>query len=96
MPPASGMAAPSSAKATAPKKLNMPPMTQTASIRSGAGTAAAISDGDRKMPEPTTPPMTIMTTSQRLRIRGSAILVLSTTGQAWTISGHEVHLLRMR
>ncbi len=86
MPPASGMAAPSSAKATAPKKLKMPPTTQTASMRTGAGTATAISEGDRKIPEPMIPPMTIMMTSQRLRTRGKAIFVLSTVGQAWMFS----------
>ena len=57
-----------------------PVLKPLGSVPGSAGTAAAISEGERKIPEPTTPPMTIMTTSQRVRIRGRLSFVLSTVG----------------
>ena len=58
MPPACGIAAPSSASDRAPRRVNAPPITQTVSIRGAECTALAISAGTRKTPEPITVPMT--------------------------------------
>ena len=58
------MAAPSSAKVRAPKKLSMPPTTQTPSTRMGDWTATAMDFGTRKIPDPMTPPTTMPMTSQ--------------------------------
>ena len=72
MPPASGIAAPSSASDRAPSIVRTPPMTQTPSIHPDVRTARAISDGTRKMPEPMIVPMTRLIVSKRLSSRASS------------------------
>src|SRR5262245_9099209 len=72
MPPASGIAAPSSASERAPRSVSTPPMTQTPSIQPGVRTERATSEGTRKMPEPMIVPMTRLIVSNRLSSRASS------------------------
>ena len=58
MPPVSGMAADSSAKASAPQSTIRPPSTQTPSMNTGSGTRVAMPAGVRKMPPPIVMPIT--------------------------------------
>src|SRR5271169_2020131 len=58
-PPASGIAAPSSAKASAPKMDRSAPTTQAAKTMETKRPSRAISDGFRKIPVPTIVPTTI-------------------------------------
>src|ERR1039457_2515514 len=66
-PPVSGIKLAISALVSAPNRVRIPARTQTPSSSSGEPSCAAITPGLRKMPEPMTPPTTIMIVVERPR-----------------------------
>src|SRR5438046_940710 len=69
-PPASGVAAPSSAIERAPARESAPPVTHMAMSAPTLPTRAATSCGTRKMPEPMIVPMTMAVEPSRPTARG--------------------------
>src|SRR6266568_1358448 len=69
-PPESGIIAPSSAYAKAPKNEMTPAITQTPRIIMGDGSSRAIVPGTMKIPTPIVVPITIQVESSRLSSRG--------------------------
>ena len=75
MPPVSGMAADSSAKASAPHSTMRPPRIHTPIMKTGSGTRAAMPAGERKMPPPMVMPMTRPMELQSPSRRSSVVMV---------------------
>src|SRR6266568_3858564 len=79
-PPESGIIAPSSAYAKAPKNEMTPAITQTARIIMGDGNSRAIVPGTMKIPTPMVVPITIQVESSRFSSRGRSAGLLVRPG----------------
>src|ERR1700689_4544929 len=86
-PPVDGMAAPSSAHASAPKNETTPAKIQIPRIQAAEERFCAIRFGTRKTPAPITQPITIESASTRPSARGSSVFkespVLDCRIKAW-------------
>src|SRR5664280_2793163 len=72
IPPVFGRALATSASVSAPQIAKSPPAAHTHSMGSGPGSFAAMSAGERKIPEPIVEPMTTATALQSPRVRCSS------------------------
>src|ERR1022692_915932 len=79
-PPESGIIAPSSAYANAPKNEMTPAITQTTRIIMGEGSSRAIVPGTMKIPTPMVVPITIQVESSRFSSRGRSAGLLERPG----------------